>query len=556
MSLKTPDPMPARSAPPKPTPDPAALFDRVLGFANAHYAREDWLAARDFLSLAVQINPDYPRLLGSLGSLQFQLQEFPAACATFSAAVRQTPDDPDLYIQLAMVQTKLQQLDEAKAALQQSLNLRPNNPTARQMLGDLDFAAKRYADAALQYCALLKSNPDGVNLLSLLGKCHYELRDLGSARWCFDRVLALEPTNAIAAEAMQIVAGKPKRQPELAPRTTDAEAHRSARIREMRLQINFDLSNGCNLNCIMCGNIPNKHRGNQYVMPWEVFHNHLLPTFRLAQHFQWGCYFEPLMTPYFDDVLPAIRGILKDGARGQMITNGVLLKETRAQAVVESAAFDKVRFSVDAASAELFEHIRRGARFARVIGNVRALTAYRDLHKSNLKVEFNFTKMRQNIHELPYVIQLAYECGVQSVTTHKLWPDDERPIEEGYYHRLMRYSELARARAEQLGISYSSQDDYQIATDQPGTSSAGIQATGTVDNGRSCVYSRKWLLLTLDAWGNVTSPCRRLSGKVGTIAREPLDHLLVSDPMMRLLDQFDAPDARACSNCPSYRRNP
>ena len=198
--------MSAMSAPPKPTPDPAVLLASVIHFADTHYAREDWLAARDFLSLAVQINPNYPRVLGSLGSLQFQLQEYPDACATFSAAVTQSPEDPDLHIQLAMVQIKLQQVDDAKAALQRSLTLRPNNPTARQMLGDLDFAAKRYTDAAQQYCALLESNPDGVNLLLHLGKCQYELRDLAWASWCFERVIALDATNATATEAIQILA--------------------------------------------------------------------------------------------------------------------------------------------------------------------------------------------------------------------------------------------------------------------------------------------------------------------------------------------------------------
>ena len=135
------------------------------------------------------------------------MQGYAAASTSLSAEVRQSPDNPDLHIQLAMVHLELKQVDAAKADLQRSLSLRPNNPTARQMLGDLDFAAKRYADAAQQYCALLESNPDGVNLLLHLGKCLYELRDLASARWCFDRVIALEPTNAIASEAVQILAG-------------------------------------------------------------------------------------------------------------------------------------------------------------------------------------------------------------------------------------------------------------------------------------------------------------------------------------------------------------
>lgn len=194
------------SAPSKSLPDTAALLDSILRSADAHYAREDWVAARDSLSLAVQLAPDQGQIHAALGSLQYRLQDHPAAVAAFAAAISLCPDNPDLHTQMAMVHLQLKQVDEAKAALQQSLKLRLNNPTARQMLGDLDFAAKRYADAAQQYCALLGSNPDGVNILLHLGKCLYELRDLASARWCFERVIALEPSNEIASEALQILA--------------------------------------------------------------------------------------------------------------------------------------------------------------------------------------------------------------------------------------------------------------------------------------------------------------------------------------------------------------
>jgi len=73
------------------------------------------------------------------------------------------------------------------------------------MLGELDFQVGGYADAAQQYCAALESNPNEVSLLMHLGKCQNE-RDPALARWCFERVLALEPSNLIAAEALQILA--------------------------------------------------------------------------------------------------------------------------------------------------------------------------------------------------------------------------------------------------------------------------------------------------------------------------------------------------------------
>ena len=194
---------------PKPASGTAALLDSILRSADAHYAREDWAAARDSLRIAVQLAPDQGQLQAALGSLHYRLQEYPAACAAFTTATNKCPDNPDLYAQLAMVHLQLKQVEKAQTALRCALSLRPNHLTARQMLGDLHLGAKRYADAAQQYCAALESNPNLVSLLLPLGKCLYELRDLASTRWCFERVIALEPSNAIAAEALQILTANP-----------------------------------------------------------------------------------------------------------------------------------------------------------------------------------------------------------------------------------------------------------------------------------------------------------------------------------------------------------
>ncbi|MEI6394818.1 MAG: tetratricopeptide repeat protein [Verrucomicrobiota bacterium] len=192
--------MPAISAPPKPTPDPAALLASILRYADTHYARENWLAARDFLILAVQIAPDYPRLLGALGSLQYQLQEYPAACATFSAAVHQTPDNPDLQIQLAMVQLRLNQPEAAEANLNRALELRPNDPTAMKLLADSKRDHGYYQEAGSIYGKLINQHPDQVGVFLSLAKCFYKLGDQDGTQAALEFVLTLDPANAIARE--------------------------------------------------------------------------------------------------------------------------------------------------------------------------------------------------------------------------------------------------------------------------------------------------------------------------------------------------------------------
>jgi GT2 family glycosyltransferase/tetratricopeptide (TPR) repeat protein len=72
-------------------------------------------------------------------------------------------------------------------------------PIARWRSDNLDFDC---ADAVQKCCAALESSPDEVNLLLHLGKCQIE-RDLAGARWCFERVLALDPSHPIAVEALQ-----------------------------------------------------------------------------------------------------------------------------------------------------------------------------------------------------------------------------------------------------------------------------------------------------------------------------------------------------------------
>ena len=196
---------PAAADLPQPTADLATLIASTLRFADAHYARKDWLAARDFLSLAAQINPNYPRLLGSLGSLQFQLQEYPTACSTFSAAVRRNPDDPDLQIQLAMVHLKLEHLEAVEAALNRALGLRPDDPTALKLLADMNRDHGGYRDAALIYGKLINHHLDQAGVLLSLAKCFFELGDREGAQAALEHVLAVDPNNEIAHDNLGVI---------------------------------------------------------------------------------------------------------------------------------------------------------------------------------------------------------------------------------------------------------------------------------------------------------------------------------------------------------------
>ena len=206
-SMTTPQPSSSIPTAPKPTPDAVALLDSALEYANDHYGRQNWVAARDFLSIAVQLAPDQPQIRAALGSLQYQLEDYGAAGGSFIVATAQSPNNPDLQTQLAMTYLKQNRAEAAEAALGRALALRPNDPTARKLLADSKRNRGRYQEAGLIYGGLINQHPDQVGVLLSLAKCFFELGEREGAEATLRQLLTLDPGNEIARDNLLVVSG-------------------------------------------------------------------------------------------------------------------------------------------------------------------------------------------------------------------------------------------------------------------------------------------------------------------------------------------------------------
>ena len=72
--------------------------------------------------------------------------------------------------------------------------------------------------------------------------------------------------------------------------------------------------------------------------------------------------------------------------------------------------------SVDGATRETYEAIRRGASFDQVLGNVRHLVRAREARRQTVpRVRFDVVMMRRNVHELPALVDLAADCGAEAI---------------------------------------------------------------------------------------------------------------------------------------------
>jgi MoaA/NifB/PqqE/SkfB family radical SAM enzyme len=187
----------------------------------------------------------------------------------------------------------------------------------------------------------------------------------------------------------------------------------------------------CNLRCQMCA-IQFREDGPPHgplaFLGFDDF-KRLVEGFGDIDELQLQGLGEPTMHPRFFDMVSwaSARGI-----RVSTNSNLTLWSERRARQCVESG-LDALHVSLDAATPELYERIRCGAHFSKVIRNLRRVMEARRDAASPLHVRIVTVLMRQNLHELPSIVRLASDEGVADVFVQYLCHDfEEHSLPESY----------------------------------------------------------------------------------------------------------------------------
>jgi MoaA/NifB/PqqE/SkfB family radical SAM enzyme len=188
---------------------------------------------------------------------------------------------------------------------------------------------------------------------------------------------------------------------------------------ERRLKVIWDISNKCNLRCRMChfsfDDVFYRPANHTSLALFERSAESALP---LAHTLVLSASNEPLMSPHFID-------ILKIAARYSVpeflfLTNGQLLSAKIADAILETGV-TQVQISIDGATKETYEYIRRGAQFDRLVRNLEYLSARkRELGRSSPRLQFNVVLMQRNLEELHLFVDLAEKVGVEWIAARHL----------------------------------------------------------------------------------------------------------------------------------------
>ncbi len=223
------------------------------------------------------------------------------------------------------------------------------------------------------------------------------------------------------------------------PDELEVELRRSL-ARRPGLTLRLDVINKCNLRCIMCSYSDPEVFGRpmKKVRPEE-----LRTLFEgLAENVRTvvlSCADEPLTSSYFPDILSYVVDE-HPHVDVEFCTNAMLMNAKIRRLLIEKGV-GHLMLSMDGSSKATLESIRVGAKYERILANIKAL---RDLKRAAGArypiLVMDFVMMSRNIHEAPVFVEMASRLGVRMIDFRHVIPGYMNDPEEMLCHQRARYN--------------------------------------------------------------------------------------------------------------------
>lgn len=188
----------------------------------------------------------------------------------------------------------------------------------------------------------------------------------------------------------------------------------------------FELTNACNLNCVMCGRNAANFKPTRFDMDVFKSFEPMMDTVEEVTLMGWG---EPTIHPNFIEMLEIIN---RHDARKYFCTNGMSLQK------IKSAIFDfnvdVFAVSLDGATNETNSRIRRGSDIAKITSDLKEIVQIKKARGLKYPwINFVFCAMKSNIHELPDLVRLAAAIGIEEVKVVYLTVFEEELLHESLW---------------------------------------------------------------------------------------------------------------------------
>lgn len=172
-------------------------------------------------------------------------------------------------------------------------------------------------------------------------------------------------------------------------------------------RIVLELTNTCNLNCIMCGRNATDFKPSFFDTNWL---DYLRPFMEQAEEITlmgWG---EPTLHPRFDRFMEFAS---EYPVRKYILTNGTRLDEI--SPFLFEYGVDILAISLDGPNEETNNAIRAGSDFDSIVSSLRQFVVRRLFSPVKPHINTVTTLMKRNIRSFPRMVDLAAEMGIEEV---------------------------------------------------------------------------------------------------------------------------------------------
>ena len=229
------------------------------------------------------------------------------------------------------------------------------------------------------------------------------------------------------------------------------EVVRKPEVCDRPCYVQLEVTTHCNLACYMCvRNEVIKHPRHLPLADFQRLFDQIQPR-RLTLS---GAG-EPLLNP---DLVAMIAHAARHGAALMVPTNGTLLGQAElAQGLVE-AGLDTLKISIDAATAQTYQAIRRQDCFDRVLDGIRQLTEIKRQHNRRTpELRFDVVILKENWAQIPDIVELARQLGLGTIFFRPLQvtgigKDREALGRDVDFEGLYRAVQEGLGRAKRLGV--------------------------------------------------------------------------------------------------------
>ncbi|MET0396737.1 MAG: glycosyltransferase [Longimicrobiaceae bacterium] len=329
-------------------------------------------------------------------------------------------------------------------------------------------------------------------------------------------------------------------------------------------RITFDTNpDECNLRCIMCEeHSPHSDRQREREaagrprrrMPLEMLRRVLEDSrdtpLREIIPSTMG---EPLVYRHFDDLVDLC---MEQGLLMNLTTNGTFPRRgAREWARRLVPVLSDVKISWNGATRETHEAVMLGARWKRVLENLRVFVAERDAHAlaggHRARITLQLTFLQTNVAELADIVRLAASLGVDRVKGHHLWAhfDAIRPLSMRRDPRSIARWNQAVHEARRAADEHRLPDGRRLLLENFHLLDPG--AVADMAPGARCPF------LGREAWVSAEGrfdPCcapdvhRRTLGEFGDLKLVGIQDVWNGDAYRRLLETYaDHPLCRGCN---------